>query len=96
MNPEEPMATVGKTQGPELKRAAGYPGQPQASLVSSRQDCFEPAGKTQPSKSQSGRQDSNLRPSAPKAKGGISGHLGNQVIARDLGDAVLPCPAWNG
>ena len=45
---------------------------------------------------ESGRQDSNLRPSAPKAKNWFSADLGNPVIASDLGGAVLPCPVQKG
>jgi hypothetical protein len=44
-------------------------------------------------KSQSGRQDSNLRPSAPKELTGGWPYLAFLVIPRDLGDAGLPCPA---
>ena len=47
-------------------------------------------------KSQSGRQDSNLRPSAPKTKGTISGPKGALVIAAALEEPVLPCPAQTG
>lgn len=45
---------------------------------------------------ESGRQDSNLRPSAPKATIGFSPHKAVSVLIRVLADAGWPCPVRLG